>query len=165
VAWFIENVLPLLAQTHPDIRYWVVGQGPAEGDIRRAVQEAGMQQQVELTGFVSDADRNVLLAQSDVFVMPVIRMEGELEGFGIVCLEAGQRGVPVVAPRMQGMCTAVKEGETGIFYEPDNVADCVRAIEQMIVNPLDAPRIAHVTGAHFSWPLLLELYHERVFSA
>jgi glycosyltransferase involved in cell wall biosynthesis len=50
-----------------------------------------------LLGKVSDLDKKILYNTADVFVMPNIKVEGDIEGFGIVAIEASSVGLPVIA--------------------------------------------------------------------
>lgn len=71
------------------------------------------------------------MAGADVFCLPSYR-----EGFGLVLIEAGAVGLPVVASRIYGITDAVVEGETGLLHQPGDVDDLTRKLEALIV---DAP--------------------------
>jgi phosphatidylinositol alpha-1,6-mannosyltransferase len=62
---------------------------------------------------ISDELRNLLFAVSDLFIMPNRHVDGDMEGFGIVALEASVRGVPVIASGIEGITDAVINGENG----------------------------------------------------
>jgi glycosyltransferase involved in cell wall biosynthesis len=62
---------------------------------------------------VSDAVRDLLYAAADLFVLPNRRVPGDMEGFGIVALEAATREVPVVAFGIEGITDAVIDGRNG----------------------------------------------------
>jgi glycosyltransferase involved in cell wall biosynthesis len=67
------------------------------------------------------------MAAADVFCLPSHR-----EGFGLVLIEAGAAGLPVVASRIYGITDAVIEGETGLLHRPGDVADLVGKLETLI---------------------------------
>jgi glycosyltransferase involved in cell wall biosynthesis len=68
---------------------------------------------VHLLGRISDEEREQLLHGSDLFVQPNIEVPGDMEGFGLVTIEAALRGLPVVAADLEGIKDAVVDGETG----------------------------------------------------
>ena len=123
VAWFIANVLP-----HLDALYVVVGNGRDREKIREVARDAGV---ADRTLMFTDADQSELyslLSAADIFVMPNIPIANDVEGFGIVAIEAAASGLPVVAARLEGIPDAVVDGETGILVEPKNVQAFADAI-------------------------------------
>lgn len=115
VGWFIENVLPRLPDS---CHYLVAGSGPDLDDVREAVAHANMADHVRLLGRVSGEMREILFQGGDVFVQPNIPVSGDVEGFGLVTIEAAMRGMPVVAARLEGIEDAILHGKTGWLCEP-----------------------------------------------
>ncbi|MGB3081749.1 MAG: glycosyltransferase family 4 protein, partial [Candidatus Omnitrophota bacterium] len=120
VAEFIENVFPGLVKERPDIAYLVVGSGEQAGNIKNLITRLKLQNNVFLTGTVSEKLLWNLYAFSDLFIMPNIEVEGDMEGFGIVAREASARGLPVVASDIEGIKDAVKDGQNGYLISPDS---------------------------------------------
>jgi len=116
--WFVEHVLPGL----PDAVYLVAGAGPELEPIRAAAESAGVADRVRILGPVSEADRELLLAGADVFVQPNVRVTGDMEGFGLVVIEAALRGTPVVASGIEGILDAVEDGATGVLLPTGEAA-------------------------------------------
>lgn len=87
-----------------------------------------------LTG-VSDSLRHMLFAASDLFIMPNRRIEGDMEGFGIVALEASVHGVPVVAVGIEGIPDAVVQGRNGFLVPENDPGAMARTIRQLLENP------------------------------
>jgi glycosyltransferase involved in cell wall biosynthesis len=69
---------------------------------------------------------------SDLFIMPNIKVDGNMEGFGIVILEASVRGVPIVAFAVDGVTDAVIGGENGILITPEDYQEMVNAIKDLM---------------------------------
>lgn len=109
-GWFAEHVLPSLPE---DVHYWIAGQGPESPAIERAVERAGVGNRVRMLGTVREEELHHLYHDADLFVMPNIRVPGDMEGFGVVMLEAGLRGLPTVAANLEGIRDVISEGENG----------------------------------------------------
>jgi len=110
VAWFVAHVLP---HTELDVVHLVAGSGPAQDRIRKVARSRGLQDRVRLLGRVSREDRELLLRGADLFVQPNIHVYGDMEGFGLVNVEAAVRDLPVLAADIEGIPDAVVDGETG----------------------------------------------------
>ncbi|MBN1262738.1 MAG: glycosyltransferase family 4 protein [Candidatus Pacebacteria bacterium] len=70
-------------------------------------------------GEISEKRKSIFFSRLDVFVLPVLSLADNIEGFGIVYLEANSYGVPVVASRVDGVVEAVSDGESGVFVDPN----------------------------------------------
>jgi phosphatidylinositol alpha-1,6-mannosyltransferase len=141
---------PRVLARHPDARLLLVGGGPAEAGLRRAVGRAGVGHSVVLTGPVDAAELPAHYAAGDVFAMPCrTRRAGlDVEGLGMVFLEAASCGRPVVAGTSGGAPEAVQEGVTGHVvdpHSPDAVADTLAALLA------DPERAAAMGKAGRSW--------------
>jgi len=132
VAWFIREVLPCL---DGDLVYLVAGAGEDDGAVRSAVAESGQSARVRLLGHVSDHEREMLMRASDVFVQSNIVVPGDMEGFGLVAVEAAMRGAFVVAADLEGLQDAVVDGETGVLVPPLDAAAWKRTLATLVVDP------------------------------
>jgi phosphatidylinositol alpha-1,6-mannosyltransferase len=128
VTWFLRDVLPSLAHICPDVLYLIAGEGSARSAIRELIRKGKMQERVALMSHVSDDTLADLYAAATLFVMPNVPVPGDMEGFGIVAVEAASRGVPVVASRLEGIADAVSDGESGILLPPQDADAWVAAI-------------------------------------
>lgn len=133
-AWFIENVMPQLPS---HVHYWLGGDGPEGEAIQSAIETAGLQDRVRLLGRLGDAELTEIYQAADLFVMPNIPVEGDMEGFGIVMLEAAINGLPTVAARLEGIREVITDDQNGWFVESGDVAGYVERI-----NSLDGDRDA-----------------------
>lgn len=129
--------LPSLLEQRPELRYWIAGTGPELPALQRLAQESGVAHAVTFLGFVPDADLPELYRQASIFVMPTRadRNSGDVEGFGIVYLEAGASGLPVVAADSGGATDAVRDDKTGLLVPPDDPAALTRALTYLLDNP------------------------------
>jgi glycosyltransferase involved in cell wall biosynthesis len=136
VAWFAAQVLPFARH---DVVHLVAGAGPAEDRIRRAARSRGVEDKVRLLGRVSREDRELLLRGSDLFVQPNIHVYGDMEGFGLVNVEAAVRDLPVLAADIEGIPDAVVDGETGWLVTSQDAPRWRLQLERLL-GDLDALR-------------------------
>ena len=113
------RALPLIRRQVRDAALLIVGRGPDEDRLRRLARETGVDRHVVLTGGVPAADLPQYYAAGDVFAMPCRTRRGglDVEGLGIVYLEASATGLPVVAGNSGGAPEAVRPGETGYVVD------------------------------------------------
>ncbi|GAB2870644.1 glycosyltransferase [Nocardioides pacificus] len=130
-AWFVGEVLPgLSCRTH----LVVAGDGPDAARVAEAAARAGVTGQVHLLGRVSDDQREALLCGADLFVQPNVVVPGDMEGFGLVTIEAGMRGTPVVAADLEGIRDAVVDGETGVMLPTADAQAWTRTVRALVAD-------------------------------
>ena len=142
VRWFVAEVIPQLPDS---VHYIIAGSGPDRENIERAIGTAGLGSRVTLLGRVGDDERELLLRGVDIFVQPNIPIPGDMEGFGLVTLEASLRATPVVASELEGLRDAVVDGETGIFCPPADAEAWSTQLRKLIADPEGLKQ----TGEHF----------------
>ncbi|ALG86862.1 glycosyltransferase family 4 protein [Gordonia phthalatica] len=135
---------PTIRDAVPDAHLMIVGGGPYAEKLHRLAADMGVQDSVTFTGGVPAADLPMHHAMADVFAMPT-RTRGrglDVEGLGIVFLEASASGVPVVAGDSGGAPETVRESLTGTVVDGRNLAD----IAEAIIEILTAPKLAAAMG-------------------
>ncbi|WP_297082472.1 glycosyltransferase family 4 protein [uncultured Demequina sp.] len=169
VRWFVDEVMPRLVARHPSIRYVVAGSGPELDPLRREVARRGLEEHVHLLGLVDDGVRNALYVSADVFAMPAIPVEGDIEGFGLVALEASSCGTPVVAAALGGIVDAVIEGRNGTLVAAEDPSAFADAVSRVIDGGAGGRQaIRAFVMERFSWDGVAERYRaafERVSGA
>ena len=147
----------------PAARVLIVGDGPERGALERRAACDDLDGAVQFCGPVNNAERAMLLAQADVFVLASRpRPDGTIrEGVGIAVLEAAACGVPVVVSRLGGLCDSVIEGVTGVAVPPDGPAALADAIRQLLSNPEQAQRMGAAACAHVSEHFALQAQVKR----
>ncbi len=163
---FVSEVLPALVREVPEVLYLVAGDGPLRPRIEALVREKGLGEHVRLLGDLpmDDGRLRAVYSAADIFVMPNVEVAGDIEGFGIVAIEAAAAGLPVVASRLQGIREAVREGENGILLEWDDEAAFTATLLDLIRRPsyrreLGA-RARRFTAEHYSWERIAGLYSD-----
>ncbi|NNE34747.1 MAG: glycosyltransferase family 4 protein [Rhodothermales bacterium] len=158
-AWFVESVMPLLPE---NVHYWLAGDGPESDTIRQAVAANGLSDRVQLLGRVSDDFLERLYRAGDLFVMPNIHVPGDMEGFGVVLLEAALNGQPAIAAGLEGILDVVSPGENGVLVESGDARGFVDAILSFNSNRQKLSRLSvrsrEFTLQTFSWPAVADRY-------
>ena len=126
--------IPNLLSELPDLEYRIGGEGPDRPHLEKLASELGIRHAVSFLGRVEEEALPGLYRDADIFVMPVREDQASIEGFGMVFLEASASGLPVIAGRSGGAVEAVRDGETGILIEPDNVDQLAAAILELFIN-------------------------------
>jgi len=126
LAWFVADVLPALASVRPRLRVVVLGDGPERGNVVEAAKRAGVLDRIELLGALPDAQKWDWLARASLCILPNIPVDSDIEGFGIVALEAMAAGCPLLAADIEGLSEAVA-GSDGARLLPAQDAPAWRA--------------------------------------
>lgn len=138
---FIHNVLPKLVATHRDILLVIIGEEPRQalaaspGELQRiheAALSARMKEHIAILGVVDDDMLDQAYVESDLFVFPIVETTGDVEGFGMVALEAAAHGLPTVAFAVGGVSDAVNDGVSGYLVPPGNFEQFARMILQYL---------------------------------
>jgi glycosyltransferase involved in cell wall biosynthesis len=124
LLWFCSHVLPRLPS---NFHLLVVGRGPEEKQLKKLAQK---NPRLHLLGSLHDNHLRLCYRLADVFVMPNLPLRGDVEGFGLVALEAASCGVPVVASRVDGIPDAVHTPHTGLLVPPRNAPAFAQAVQQ-----------------------------------
>jgi len=138
-------VLPDVRRRVPGTRLLLVGQGPEEQRLRRLAARVGVEDAVAFAGGVGLAELPAYYAAGDVFAMPCrTRRAGmDVEGLGIVYLEASACALPVIAGDSGGAPEAVRDGETGFVVGGTDRA----ALTDRLVRLLEDAQLRRRMGA------------------
>ena len=132
--------LPEILQRHSDAHILLIGTGPYLNHLENLAKKFAVQDSITFIGRIQYSDLPRYISAGDVFAMPSrSRLAGlEVEGLGIVYLEASACGLPVVAGKSGGAPDAVIEGETGITVDGRDPAEIARAVIYLFDNPIKA---------------------------
>lgn len=127
---------PQIQQAVPEAQLLIAGTGPLDTRLRRRVAELNLAGHVTFTGDVAAADLPQFHAAADVFAMPCrTRALGlDVEGLGIVYLEAQASGTPVVAGMSGGAPEAVVDGTTGRVVDGRDVVGIGAAVVELLAD-------------------------------
>ena len=123
------SALPEILRHHPDTHILMVGEGPYRKKLEALTVNLALKNSITFIGRIQYADLPSYICVGDLFAMPSrSRLAGlEVEGLGIVYLEASACGLPVIAGKSGGAPDAVLEGVTGVTVDGRNSSDIARA--------------------------------------
>lgn len=164
--WFADNVLPLLPE---HMRLAVAG---PEGDASEA-NGLRLNPRVDMLGSLFGDDLARARREAICVVMPnrPSRDAGDMEGFGLVAPEASAAGAIVLASAVDGIVSAIRDGETGFLIDPDKPHDWanrILAISALTEAERDAftTRSIALTREHYSWSRVANdtylVYHSAI---
>jgi len=154
-SWFLKSVFPQLA---PEFQVLIIGPFrekrplsaylldilpanfrkqlelmfgmPSDEDNLRSILKAPqLQGRVKHLGRLPFTDIMQIMSASHAFVMPNISVEGDMEGFGLVCLEANLRGLPVFAANLEGITDAVQDQKNGYLLPTQDSTAWLAALD------------------------------------
>jgi glycosyltransferase involved in cell wall biosynthesis len=145
----IKALKILKTQYGVDFVYYLAGDGAAKSLILRELKQAGID--YKYFGAISEDDKlNVFYPALDIFVLPPLETPTDVEGFGIVFLEANACGIPVVAAATGGVPDAVKPGFSGEFADPTDPKDIADKIRKILNSKKDYRASSRQWAQNFS---------------
>jgi phosphatidyl-myo-inositol dimannoside synthase len=153
----MARALPLVRARVPEVRWVIVGEGRLRPHIEQLVRAESIAGAVDLTGELSDGERDAWLDRAHVFAMPsrVPASGSGGEGFGIAYLEAAAHGLPVVAGDAGGAGDAVVDGETGLLVNPTDHLAVADALTGLLLDRSRAEALGRAgaeRAREFAWP-------------
>ena len=184
-SWFVKEVMP---QLQDDIVLLMIGPRKNELPFFWQYVPASLQTQIELaTGMANDelalkeslqypaikdkvyevgklpfSEVLQLLAAADVFIMPNIQVAGDMEGFGLVALEAALCGTPILAANIEGIQDAVQDGQNGYLLPSKNEEAWVHRIQSLLADRVALQQFGQqarqFTLSNYSWEKMAAEY-------
>ena len=113
----------------------IIGDGPLRNDLENLVRNNNIADKVTFLGSQPSDFVKTEFIQADLFVLPCIKAEnGDMDGIPVVLMEAMAYHVPVVTTNLSGIPELVKDNETGLLAETNDVNSLVRVLEYYITN-------------------------------
>jgi len=153
--------LPAILEKHPTAHILMVGEGPYRKDLTKMVEKLKLSDAVTFIGRIQYKDLPRYICAGDIFAMPSrSRLAGlEVEGLGIVYLEASACALPVIAGRSGGAPDAIDEGVTGFSVDGTSPSEVSKAVIKLFDDPVKAKAMG---AAGRSW--IIENWRWEIWS-
>lgn len=165
IHWFVENVMRLLIEKDKNCIYLIVGDGNLSPQIQKAIEHNDLKNCVFMLGKVDDETLKTLYNVCNIFIMPNVPVKGDMEGFGVVALEASSCGVPVVASNLEGIKEAIEDGKNGILVKPKSVQGFTSTVKELLENnelrDRSGTQARKFTLENYSWEMMAQHYLEE----
>ncbi len=161
----ILRAMAALRTQHPELTYYIVGRGRHQPALEALAGQLGIASRVVFAGAVDGPMKLAMLGACDVFVMPAVRDGTDVEGFGMVFVEAGACGKPVIAGREGGQADAVHHRQTGLVVNGDDDAAVTQALGELLTDKNLSARLGEAGREHarqLDWPRIMERTAELV---
>ena len=166
---FIEHCFAQIAHAFPDVDLLIAGDEPKDavfhktgyaGNINACVEKLALGDRVRLLGWVSDKTLVSLYQHCEALVFPLTAIPDDIEGFGMVAIEAAAAGRPTIAFDEGGVGNAVLDGLTGILVNPGDYATFCRRIEEVLNGKRLFSLIRQAAREKFGWQSRISAYSE-----
>lgn len=129
-------ILPTLLAEGIDVYYLICGRGGMESELKAMSEKLGVQSRTIFAGYVPDEQLANYYAACDIFAMLTFldQQARSIEGFGVVYLEAGYFGKPVIASRVGGVEDAVHHGKNGLLVDANDSNKMIETLKQLCVD-------------------------------
>ncbi len=146
--------LPAISRAIPGIKYLVVGEGPDLPRLQELTARLGLDSTVRFLGRLELSEIVQLYNLADLFVLLSREEPPDVEGFGLVFLEAAACGLPSVGGRSGGIPDAIDDGRTGWLVDPRNPEEIAATIIDLFKSPDRLERASQLclaTAPQKSW--------------
>lgn len=135
---------------------WIAGDGAIQA-LEAFIKSNGLQDVVHYKGWVSGAEKEALLQQADVFVLPSYN-----EGMPVSILEAMARHLPVIATTVGGIPEQVKDGQSGVLIQPGDKEALHHAMEQFILSPALINEMGRVAAERVAEQFVFDITRQKL---
>lgn len=158
---FVSDVLPHIVESNPGVMLMIVGDVPTNAlfaeaqtpeSIRAAAQSTGVDQNVKFLGSITETELAEVYQSANVLIFPIRELPGDIEGFGMVAVEAAAHGLATVAYAVGGVTDAVCPGVSGYLVTPGDTDKFADSVLSILKTPLDREEMK-VYAAEFAWPV------------
>jgi len=131
----VIEAVGLLKDNLPNLKYLVAGEGESQEELKGLAKKLSLKHMVKFVPSPSEEKKIALYGACDLYVMPAIEVNNDLEGFGITFIEAAACGKSSIAGNIGGQGEAVKHNQTGLTIDGESVEEIAEAILAFYNNP------------------------------
>jgi phosphatidylinositol alpha-1,6-mannosyltransferase len=168
LEWFVRVVLPRIAQRRDGVRLAIIGAGPERSAIQRAATAVDVADRITWLGAVSESERLTWLSRAAVCVAPNVHVPSDIEGYGIVALEAAAAGCALVAADIEGLRDAIVDNQGGRLVASEDADAWTETIMELLDNPIRRAALGNTArawaDANRNWETVCDRY-EAIFDS
>lgn len=136
------KALPAILKEFPDLIYVIIGSGAEKSYLQNLIKEKHLEKNVLILENINNVDLAKFYNLCSIFLNPARNIAGDVEGFGLVYLEAAAFGKPAICGNQGGEREAVLHNITGIIIDPENI----QQISDSVIKLLKSPELAKELG-------------------
>ena len=163
----VLRIMPQVLQRFPEALYVIAGEGSLHPGLTRLAHELRISEHVLFCGRLDEPLKSGYIECSDLFVLPGAESGNDVEGFGMVFLEAAIHGVPSITGRFGGAAEAVIHEQTGLVCEISSEKELADAVLTLLDNTPLRRRLgenARHRARHFLWNSRIRDYEDLLFT-
>jgi phosphatidylinositol alpha-1,6-mannosyltransferase len=158
-----KQAIEAMIKVDKQYKYVIAGQGPEQAELELIIQQNNLTERVYILNNLNDQQLKLLYQQALAFIFPIQQAENDIEGFGLVVLEAQSNGLPIIATAIGGVAEAV--GNAGLLMRQGSVAEIEKNVNLLLSNKelvqdLTTKSIYHSTL--FSWEKSAKLIQDKL---
>lgn len=126
INYAIDAMAPVL-KDHKNAIYIIIGEGEEKDNLNKQINKLGLSNQIKSVGFLADASK--YMKAFDLFLFPSLS-----EAYGLVLIEAGFAGLPIIASKVGGISEIIEDNKTGVLIHPTNVTEITHSVNHLLNN-------------------------------
>lgn len=130
----VLKALPKVLERFPNITYLIGGHGRYKAELDKIINDLNLSKNVKFTGFIDNSELNSHMNLCDIFIMPNRREGNDIEGYGIVFMEANACRKPVIGGNSGGVPDAIIDNYNGLLVNPRSSNDISNKIIKLLSN-------------------------------
>lgn len=168
VQYLVDSMAFVVAEI-PKAKLLIVGHGELEKELKKRVEQFGLQEVVLFAGGQVNKDLPVYYASADIFIGPSIRTDdGDSEGFGLTFVEAAMSGCLLIGTKTGGIEDIISDGQTGFLVPPEDASALAESIIFTINHMSDMETIRKKSRENciekFDWGVVSVRYSQLFFN-
>ena len=164
----VEKLLSVLPDNWCQKIMLFLGFGSDAGAIRSLLNDTRFDGVVRHLGRLREGEKLLILKSSDAFIMPNVQVDGDMEGFGLVCLEAALAGATVFAADIDGIPDAIQPGKNGFLLPGGDAEIWATELNKLIANPekfsSQNKMFQQFTADNYGWEKMVKAYYALFLS-
>jgi len=162
----LVKVLPLIIKQFPKVHYHCIGLDIEAEELLNTAKELGVDKNITIHGYLPNNQLNEIYRQSDILIMLSQNKNlYDIEGFGIVILEANLCGISAIGSKETGIEDAIIHNKTGLLVDPYNRDEIIKAINQIIFNKELFSKNAATWAQTHDWSNIVNRYLQVIENA